>query len=235
VDIEGKNALVLGGYGLVGMAVCRRLLGHQPARLVVSSLRREESEAAVAELRAAFPALAERIRPAWGDILLRAEWAGRAVVHPRQGRLGDAVKRRRLVGDILDELNDEIPTSSPVSTHHGSLGLDGPAHIIVDCVNTVARHAYHNALQTAAASKLIRRRRADQNARKSGTASWRACPQLVRHADPAMKRCCAPGRRLTQDRDKRTGGWGSTSYTHGEEAITGAAVQVEPWPGPRLC
>lgn len=37
MDIEGKSALVLGGCGLVGSAVCRELLLQQPAVLSVVS------------------------------------------------------------------------------------------------------------------------------------------------------------------------------------------------------
>jgi len=50
MDIRGKNALVLGGFGLVGSAVCRELLAHEPARLVVASLKKSESDQAIAEL-----------------------------------------------------------------------------------------------------------------------------------------------------------------------------------------
>ncbi len=42
MDIQGKSALVLGGFGLVGIAVCRELLAHNPAQLVVASLRKAE-------------------------------------------------------------------------------------------------------------------------------------------------------------------------------------------------
>src|SRR3990172_4003678 len=135
------------------MAVCRRLLAHQPARLVVASLRREEAEAGAAELRRAFPAAAGRIRPAWGDNLLRAEWQdGEAGVHPRTAVLSDPAKRRRLVGDILDELNEDILEASLLyQLILGSApGLDRqPAQIVVDCVNTATAVAYQNIFQTA--------------------------------------------------------------------------------------
>ena len=44
MDIQGKSVLILGGYGLVGQAVARRLLRESPRRLVVLSLKREEAE-----------------------------------------------------------------------------------------------------------------------------------------------------------------------------------------------
>lgn len=224
VDIEGKNALVLGGYGLVGMAVCQRLLEHRPARLVVASLRREEAEGGVADLRGKFPALAERIRPAWGDILLRAEWqAGEDGVHPRQIVLADAKKRRRLVGDILDELNEEILGSSLLyQLITGTApGLDGPAHIIVDCVNTATAVAYQNVFQTA-------RRLEDRIARNEPT-DWPEeverlltslyVPQLVRHMQILYEAMLRAGTHAyLKVGTSGTGGMGfNIPYTHGEE------------------
>lgn len=224
MDIEGKNALVLGGYGLVGMAVCRRLLEHQPARLVVSSLRREESEAAVAELRAAYPNLAERIRPAWGDILLRAEWQGAEPgVHPRQVVLGDPAKRRRLVADILDELTDEILTSSLLFqlVTGRAPGLDGPAHIIVDCVNTATAVAYQNVFQTA--------RRLEDRIASGEPTDWPEeverllaalyVPQLVRHMQILYEAMLRAGTQAyLKIGTSGTGGMGfNIPYTHGEE------------------
>jgi NAD(P)-dependent dehydrogenase (short-subunit alcohol dehydrogenase family) len=224
VDIQGKNALVLGGYGLVGMAVCRRLLEHQPARLVLASLRREEAEAGVNELRSEFPALAGRIRPAWGDILLRAEWqAGETGVHPRQLVLADAARRRRLVGDILDELNEDILTSSLLFqlVSGRAAGLDGPAQIIIDCVNTATAVAYQNVFQTA-------RRLEDRIARQEPT-DWPEeverllaslyVPQLVRHMQILYEAMLRAGTQAyIKVGTSGTGGMGfNIPYTHGEE------------------
>ena len=224
MDIQGKNALVLGGYGLVGLAVCRRLLERQPARLVVASLRREEAETGAAQLRAEFPALADRIRIAWGDILLRAEWqAGDAGIHPRQLVLADGVKRRRLVGDILDELNEDILSSSLLfQLVTGSApGLDAPAHIVVDCVNTATAVAYQNVFQTA-------RRLEDRIARQEAT-DWPEeverllaslyVPQLVRHMQILYEAMLRAGTQAyLKVGTSGTGGMGfNIPYTHGEE------------------
>ena len=225
MDIEGKNALVLGGYGLVGMAVCRRLLAHQPARLVVASLRREEAEAGAAELRRAFPAAAGRIRPAWGDNLLRAEWQdGEAGVHPRTAVLSDPVKRRRLVADILDELNEDILQASLLyQLILGTApGLDRqPAQIVIDCVNTATAVAYQNIFQTA-------RRLEDRIAAQEPT-NWpeeverllasQYVPQLVRHMQILYEAMLRAGTQAyLKVGTSGTGGMGfNIPYTHGEE------------------
>jgi len=224
VDIEGKNALVLGGYGLVGMAVSRRLLEYRPAQLVVSSLRREEAEAGVARLQAEFPSQAASIRPAWGDILLRAAWqGGEGGIHPRQAVLADAARRRRLVGDIVDELNEDILTSSllyQLITGRGP-GLAGSAQIIVDCVNTATAVAYQNVFQTA-------RRLQDRIARGEPT-DWPEeverllaslyVPQLVRHMQILYEAMLRAGTHAyVKVGTSGTGGMGfNIPYTHGEE------------------
>ncbi|HMK09402.1 MAG TPA: hypothetical protein VK449_10260 [Anaerolineales bacterium] len=224
MDIEGKNALVLGGYGLVGMAVSRRLLEYRPAQLVVSSLRREEAEAGVARLQAEFPSQAASIRPAWGDILLRAAWqGGEGGIHPRQAVLADAARRRRLVGDIVDELNEDILTSSllyQLITGRGP-GLAGSAQIIVDCVNTATAVAYQNVFQTA-------RRLQDRIARGEPT-DWPEeverllaslyVPQLVRHMQILYEAMLRAGTHAyVKVGTSGTGGMGfNIPYTHGEE------------------
>lgn len=102
MDIKGKRVLVLGGYGLVGMAVCREWMPHEPQRLVVASLRQSQAESAVSQLRQEFPKARTEFLPAWGDVLLRAEWQQAPEgVHPRVAILAQPEKRRRLVADTL--------------------------------------------------------------------------------------------------------------------------------------
>ena len=50
MNIEGTKVLVLGGYGLVGMAVCRELFDCRPREIQIHSLRQEESEEALEQL-----------------------------------------------------------------------------------------------------------------------------------------------------------------------------------------
>src|SRR3954471_7312957 len=46
LNIENRKVLVLGGYGLVGTAVCRELLARRPREIQIHSLRSEESRQA---------------------------------------------------------------------------------------------------------------------------------------------------------------------------------------------
>ncbi len=65
----------------------------------------------MAQLKDEFPETTANILPAWGDVLLRAEWQ-REDTHPRPEVLAQADRRRQLIADVLDELTDEIIESS---------------------------------------------------------------------------------------------------------------------------
>jgi len=71
LDPAGKHVLILGGYGLVGQAVARRLLRQQPRRLTLLSLEREEAEDAVRSVRPEGGTV--ELIPAWGDIFTFAD------------------------------------------------------------------------------------------------------------------------------------------------------------------
>ncbi|MDH5505588.1 MAG: SDR family oxidoreductase [Anaerolineae bacterium] len=226
MDIQGKNALVLGGFGLVGKAVCRELLEREPARLVVGSLHKAEAEQAVEELRAEFPKSPTKFFPIWGDIFLRAEWQLKDDGgHPRPAVLANPGKRRRLVADILDELDEEIINSSFL-THMilgKAPGLDGsPAHIVVDCINTSTAVAYQNIYASARhLTGLIDAGDAGidwaEEVQQLLTSLY--IPQLVRHIQilhEAMLR--ANTKAYIKVGTSGTGGMGlNIPYTHGEE------------------
>jgi NAD(P)-dependent dehydrogenase (short-subunit alcohol dehydrogenase family) len=230
MDIRGKNALVLGGFGLVGNAVCRQLLAHEPARLVVSSLRKEEAEQAVAALKAEFPNSKTKFFSTWGDIFLRAEWqAGKD--SSRAAIMADAAKRKRLVGDIVDELNDEILEASLLYQiiQGKATGLDGsPAQIVVDCINTSTAVAYQNIYATARRLEgLIADGRSTADG--IGDTKWPEeveqllaalyIPQLVRHIQILHESMLqADTQAYVKVGTSGTGGMGlNIPYTHGEE------------------
>ncbi len=223
MDIRGKNALVLGGFGLVGNAVCRELLAHEPARLVVSSLMPQEAEAAVAELKAAFPKSTTKFFAASGDIFLRAEWQQAGSVS-RAAVVADATKRRRLVADIVDDLSEDVLAASLLfqMIQGTAKGLDGsPAQIIVDCINTSTAVAYQNIF--AMARKLQNEIANDKNTKWPEEVEQLLAalyiPQLVRHIQilhESMLR--AKTQAYVKVGTSGTGGMGlNIPYTHGEE------------------
>ncbi|MCK5621557.1 MAG: polysaccharide biosynthesis protein, partial [Alphaproteobacteria bacterium] len=104
MNIEGRNILVLGGGGMVGVAVCRRLLEHRPARLVVAARREAKARGAAEQLATEFPDSDTQFVPVWGDVFLRAEWQD-AEGHPRAAVLANRDRRQRLIRDMLDPLD----------------------------------------------------------------------------------------------------------------------------------
>src|SRR5690554_3113308 len=104
MEIKGRTVLILGGSGLVGLAVARRVLEHEPRALVISALRRDESEGAVSDLRAegAVPPGTE-LSAEWGDIFLPEAMKDRS----RADVLAESASRARLLDNLYGELSDE--------------------------------------------------------------------------------------------------------------------------------
>lgn len=105
MQLKGSTVLVLGGWGLVGSAIIQRLMRYEPARVIVTSLRREEAEEAVEHLRRQFALLPpETFVPWWGNIFVRTEWKDLS----RAELLADPERRRALVEDTLGELTEQM-------------------------------------------------------------------------------------------------------------------------------
>ena len=122
MNIEGSKVLVIGGWGLVGTAVCRELLGRRPRELQIHSLRVAESEAARDELQG--EAGETEITVSGGDIFsLVGEHTRREQILAQLDRLETAQMEEFLLYRLLAESRPEI---------------------VVDCVNTATTIAYRN-------------------------------------------------------------------------------------------
>jgi hypothetical protein len=134
MEIKGKDILVLGGWGLVGIAICRKLLGYHPRSITISSLTREQAESACAELKT--EANSVKLTPAWGNIFVRSELKDL----PRTEILDNPEHRLTLARDILERttvtefnrffLYDLVTRAKP--------------HIVIDCVNSATGLAYQD-------------------------------------------------------------------------------------------
>lgn len=225
MNLEGRRVLVLGGYGLVGSAVCRQLIPHKPAQIVVGSLRRSQALAAVDTLRRDTPDPATEFLPVWGDILLRAEWQdAEGGQHPREAVVAQTALRRRLVADILEELDEEILQSSLLyQLILGRFeGLDNrPAEVVIDCVNTATAVAYQNVFQAAQrlGSRIEDEMSTDWPQEVERLLTSLYVPQLVRHVQILFEAMVRAGTRAyVKVGTSGTGGMGfNIPYTHGEE------------------
>ena len=72
MDIKNKKILVLGGWGLVGNAVTRKLVHEQPKQIIVTSLKKSEVEEHLEQLKIEFPNLPKDYFVGWwGNIFVR--------------------------------------------------------------------------------------------------------------------------------------------------------------------
>lgn len=135
MEIANKRVLVLGGAGLVGMAICRRMLAENPDELIVASLTESEARDACQVLLKEMES-SSIITPVGGDIFLPVSLQSRT----RQEILADPEARRLLIEDVLGDFNEQVLERSFLF----QLVRRFRPHIIVDCVNSATAVAYQD-------------------------------------------------------------------------------------------
>jgi hypothetical protein len=212
MQLQQATVLVLGGWGLVGSALCRRLLREAPRRLVLTSLRQSEAEQACAELRALFPDSPTQIEARWGDIFVRQQWKD----IPRAQLLAQPQTRAQLIEDILGELDAERLHSSALYQLLQEVRPD----VVLDCINTATAIAYQDIYSTAqSAWEAHRRTGAVPEETFERLLSSLYIPQLIRHVQILYHGLVDAGTRLyLKIGTTGTGGMGlNIPYTHSEE------------------
>ncbi len=213
MEIKGRSVLLLGGSGLVGMAVARQLAAHAPASVVVTGLTRAEAENAVRELeREKVFSAPTRLTAEWGDIFLPEKMKDRG----RRDVLEDVSARGDLIDDLYGELNEDVVKRSAL----GSLLLRHKPDIVIDTVNTATAFAYQNIFDlatsiraTAAAEGSVP---AEDVERVLATLYF---PQLIRHVQIALEAMRRVGTLFyIKIGTSGTGGMGlNIPFTHSEE------------------
>jgi NAD(P)-dependent dehydrogenase (short-subunit alcohol dehydrogenase family) len=212
MDITGRDVLILGGAGLVGMAVARELLPHRPARVVISALTQQEAEQAVAELRHDMALSPDtRLEATWGDLFLPDSLRER-------GR-GDVLADPQARGLLLDDLYGELSEAVIVRSAFGALLLRVQPAIVVDCINTATAFAYQNVFNLAA---RLRQQCADGAVPAADVEELLATmymPQLIRHVQIALDAMTRVGTGCyVKVGTAGTGGMGlNIPFTHSEE------------------
>ena len=209
MELRGATVLLLGGSGLVGTAIARRLLDHQPERLVISGLLREEAEAGVAELR---PIAGDTVlEPVWGNIFLPEDMAS---IDRAQMSANPAI-RGRLVRELFGALTPEVMEGNLMYRWLDRYRPDA----VIDCVNTATALAYQDVFASAAG--LLRAAEAggvttEQVERHLLTLEL---PQLIRHVQIALEGLKRAGTQAyLKVGTSGTGGMGlNIPYTHSEE------------------
>ncbi len=135
MEIRDTRVLILGGSGLVGMAIARGMLRRQPARLTVTALTKEETDEGYAELQRLAGDRTEIAR-AWGDLFVASEFKD----EPRRELVEHKEKRNRLLDDIYGAFDRERLERSFLY----QLLVGEKPDIVVDCVNTATAIAYQD-------------------------------------------------------------------------------------------
>jgi hypothetical protein len=215
MDIQNKKVLVLGGWGLVGNAVTKKLISEKPKQIIVTSLRKEEAFEAVNKLKKDYPHLPKNyFVPWWGNILVREEFKDK----DRNELLADPAKRKILMQDTLEELGSEILKSASL---YKLINKHKP-QIIVDCINTATGIAYQDIYTTykRVKHKLNNKPKLDEVIEETEKILCTMyIPQLIRHIQVLYNAMhVAKTEIYFKIGTSGTGGMGlNIPYTHSEE------------------
>ncbi len=209
MELRDRTVMILGGSGLVGHAVARRLLALAPRRLVLVARFEDEVRAAAQSLephRGRTPVDVE-----WGDVFLPAPLARleRAAV------LEDAAHRALLLNDVLGDLSDDVLRRSFLY----QVILQYRPEAVVDAINTATAFAYQDVFASA---RDLRARAAANTVDRAAVERHLLVlplPQLIRHVQilvEALRR--AETKAYVKVGTSGTGGMGlNIPYTHSEE------------------
>lgn len=209
MELQHKSILILGGSGLVGQAVARRVLARQPAKLTLVALYEDEVRAAAEALQ---PVAGDtQIETAWGNVFLPVDVAQR----DRRAVLADPKLRAYVIDDLLSDLDQRVLQRSFLYR----IFQQARPHAVVDCINTATAFAYQDVftssreLLAAATEGGVTPEVAD------GHVLSIPIPQLIRHVQillEVLQGACTES--YVKIGTSGTGGMGlNIPYTHSEE------------------
>ncbi len=214
MDLQGKKVLVFGGFGLVGMAVCRKLAEAGVKAIVLTSLKEEEARLAIDMLKMEYPAI--DFTPAWGDLFVRNDFKDT----PRHQLLEDAGNRRAFIRDILDPFTAEVYQRMTLYRQV----VENKPDVVIDCVNTATGLAYQDVYMQSEKVLATLDNCNDSNADEvkrnvEDLIASLTAPQLVRHVQILHQSLIDGGcRGYLKVGTTGTGGMGlNIPYTHSED------------------
>lgn len=220
MDIQGKTVLVIGGWGLVGSAICRRFMNERPRRMIITSLTRREAEEAVESLRHDYPDAGRNFfLPWWGNIFVREQLKDT----PREAILSNGKFRTMIIEDIVGELSGPVLKRSSLYRLMQKYKPD----VVVDCVNSATGIAYQDIFQVS--RQLITEVKHARSSRRRAPAALLEgverllctlyVPQLIRHVQIMYRSMQEAGTGIyVKIGTSGTGGMGlNIPYTHSEE------------------
>jgi hypothetical protein len=226
-SVERENFLILGGGGLVGLQVARRIANDlSPRKVVIASLHESEVVQALDELENMFHGQGIGFDGVWGDIFVRTEYSST----PRRQLLTSDDCRSTIYADLFGPLDQAYQHSRLVE-----IILKYSPDVIVDSINTATAISYQDVYTASVVAKHAFSDLADSLDEKDDESSRdllhesqvkfetlllsQAIPQLTRHVlllNQAMRQV---GTRLyLKIGTTGTGGMGlNIPYTHSED------------------
>src|SRR5579859_1166347 len=208
MDLQGASVMILGGSGLVGHAVARRLLDFHPRHIALVALTERETQ----ETASALSALA-------GDTVIACEagdiYAPSSLGADRRKALEDPGQLRLLTDDVFGDLTEEVIARSRLVQLLAKYRPDA----VVDCINTATAFAYQDVYRST--RELLKR--AAQGPVSEADIQRHALtmpiPQLTRHVQILREGLRRAGTRAyVKVGTSGTGGMGmNIPYTHSEE------------------
>src|SRR5881296_4028685 len=209
MELRDRTVMILGGSGLVGLAVARRVLAASPRRVVLVALFQEEVQAAAVSLEPHRGRAAIAVE--WGDVFLPAALAklGRGAV------VASAEHRAVLLHDLLSELTEDVLGRSFLA----QLLMKYRPDAVVDCINTATAFAYQDVVKSAQELLALAGAGTLDRAAVERHVLLLTTPQLIRHVQilvEALRR--AETKAYVKVGTSGTGGMGfNIPYTHSEE------------------
>lgn len=216
MEIKGKKVLVFGGAGLVGTAICRKIMEEQPKELVVCSLYEHEVSETISYLKSKFRHSKSKINGVYGNIFVRTSIKDKS----REAILGNQKYRRVLIHDTIGIMDDLLLKQSYLYQTLQKFKPD----IVIDSINTATALAYQDIYRSAEdVLRVIDKVKSGKGNDFVSTIERHLCtlytPQLVRHTQilyESMKRTKV--RIYIKIGTSGTGGMGlNIPYTHSEE------------------
>lgn len=214
MNIKNSKALVLGGWGLVGLSVCKKLIERGISELIILSLEKYQAEEAVHMLKGSGDV---KMTPEWGNIFVRDVL--KDLTRPQI--IDNAANRNMVIDDVLNDLTEDILQRSFL---YQVIDKHKP-DIVIDCVNSATALAYQDIFTSSievrksltGLAEGVVDSNASSNIEKLLLTQY--VPQLIRHIQilyEAMKRTTT--KFYVKIGTSGTGGMGlNIPYTHSEE------------------
>jgi hypothetical protein len=144
-NVTGEIFLILGGGGLVGLQIARRIANDlSPQKIIIASLTEEEVTIAINELKTMFHGTDIVFQGEWGDVFVRSEFSN----YSRTSLLEKEEIRETLYNDLFGPI-DQIYNHSRLV----ALILKHRPHVIVDAINTATAISYQDVYTASIVAK----------------------------------------------------------------------------------